>query len=341
MLLQEKGLYSNAGTTSEIFFLDKKKYVAKRLRRKGLESLRLQDPRNRQDIRDAEMTFHTSVNPSLKVSLEVVRFEEERDECIVMRLIDPGHFLNNRLENNNIPTGTFTGIADAVADYHSDVEICPSTKDEVPSFSLFMHDIIIGGGGELGEIEILRGLYPEKGEILNSWKRQLSEIMINKSDLLDYRREVLEEPFFCQGDLEKCNIVIEKLSDKNQVLILDPTPKREWRIISPITEIDFLVTDLILSGYIEEAKELHNQYMLRYRNDVLPKRLGFDPSNDDMFEESNKAIDDISMLYRTLIFCRLCKYRNEPDRLKASFDLVEHLLLERDWREFEPLINVE
>lgn len=258
----------------------------------------LSNPGVRDEIIDREITCSHAMAPAMEhtdMTVLVPNAEGElvEERAIVMNYLEEGSMLDEQMRTQEIPEDVFREIAAKLVTFHFDREACPSARVYMSGFlrSLFAN-----------EIAILAGRFPDQAEEFAAWEQKIMAYIEQHEEQLDAQTRLMAEPVVGHGDVLPRNIARPSTGD---IMILDPAPVMLWQVNHRRMDAEFMRTELILQGKQEEADAYWDTYSRMY--DEYLEQAGLSPEQLEEVRAGIPVVDEISRLYRLMIFYRLGK----------------------------------
>jgi len=309
------------GLTSTIFTIkDQPGFVAKMYHRERLwDTVPLDDPLKRAELTHAELRNLGILAQSLNATLALARDGYEHEGVIKLKKLHPEDFLADKIKKGEVRGDDVRAIAAKLVEYQFTPGLCPPVDfDQHETMETFLHTLLLGGKGTLGEMGIL-----EHNKFIDTakskkWRASIGEFMGRNAPFIQDRSLRFGEPTMGHGDIKLDNIAI----DKNGVVsIIDIAPHDPWRINDRRMDALFLWAELMVNGKEDLAQEYWNEY-----NDLYSKRIQLDTlQGEDRYnaQKGIEVIDALSKVYRYMIFYRMASKSNEESRAERSLDLLQ------------------
>ncbi len=259
----------------------------------------LDDPEAREKIIRREVQVLQQAAPDLQAQLvSVVMPDGTLTEGIMMIFVAPNCLVENLIQlPESRATIDWILIAQSIADYHANQELCPPVNKE---YNVFLTDLLIN------EITILCREFPDETHKYQQWRTIISYLLRKYQPQLNDYGHLFNDPVLGHGDIKCANLAIIN----QRVNLMDPAPIKIWQIEGKRMGASFLRIELELQGLQADADKYWQAYdqawKTQYEDTYSPER------HDDMLE----MIDQFNRLYRYLIFYRLSKNSTTPSDQK-------------------------
>lgn len=236
---------------------------------------------------------------------------EER--ALIMNYLEESSMLDDQMQTQEIPEEVFRQVALKLVNFHFNEEACPTARVYMTGFlrSLFAN-----------EIAILAGKFPDQAADFAQWEEKIMAYIEQHAEVLDQQTTHMAEPVVGHGDVLPRNIA---RTAAGETMILDPAPVLLWQVNHRRMDAEFMHTELLLQGKYAEAEAYWETYTRAY--DEYLEQSGLSPEALAQVQAGIPVVDDISRLYRLMIFYRLGKSDTHHGNQQRA-QMCEQMMLE-------------